>query len=212
MTSPVAIPLQAEGTGIAALEGHPALADGYRGRDEGDDYNWLDPWNGTPSPTDRGGHGTEELPRAIAHRHRKQHHLCAIRVFCGRTFANKNILPIADGLEPFRLALITGSGATVMRRDHAPRRVGGDDPAELLREGHGRLARAGAGVPRQRQRVLVGRAHRGSSPPARGSPRRHDFGGLEAEIADPGADGEDVDARTAAVTGFLVHGFSRIHR
>lgn len=30
VTSPVAIPLDAEGTGIAALEGHPALADGTR--------------------------------------------------------------------------------------------------------------------------------------------------------------------------------------
>jgi subtilisin family serine protease len=44
---------------------HPALADGYRGRAEGDDYNWLDPWNGTTSPTDRGGHGTHTLGSAV---------------------------------------------------------------------------------------------------------------------------------------------------
>jgi subtilisin family serine protease len=40
---------------------HPALAGSYRGRNSGDDYNWLDPWNGTPSPTDPGGHGTHTL-------------------------------------------------------------------------------------------------------------------------------------------------------
>lgn len=37
---------------------HPALRDGYRGLTGGDDYNWLDPWNNTPHPTDAGGHGT----------------------------------------------------------------------------------------------------------------------------------------------------------
>lgn len=40
---------------------HPALAEGYRGRDGGDDYNWLDPWNHTTSPTEIGGHGTHTL-------------------------------------------------------------------------------------------------------------------------------------------------------
>lgn len=40
---------------------HPALRDGYRGRGGRDDYNWLDPWNGTRSPTDIGGHGTHTL-------------------------------------------------------------------------------------------------------------------------------------------------------
>ncbi|HEY3231634.1 MAG TPA: S8 family serine peptidase [Roseiflexaceae bacterium] len=37
---------------------HPALRDGYRGRDGQNDYNWLDPWNHTRAPTDVGGHGT----------------------------------------------------------------------------------------------------------------------------------------------------------
>lgn len=40
---------------------HPALADGYRGRNGTDDYNWLDPWNHTASPTEIGGHGTHTL-------------------------------------------------------------------------------------------------------------------------------------------------------
>jgi subtilisin family serine protease len=44
---------------------HPALADGYRGRGAGDDYNWLDPWNGTTAPTDIGGHGTHTLGTAV---------------------------------------------------------------------------------------------------------------------------------------------------
>jgi subtilisin family serine protease len=37
---------------------HPALRDGYRGRDGQNDYNWLDPWNASRAPTDVGGHGT----------------------------------------------------------------------------------------------------------------------------------------------------------
>lgn len=45
--------------------GHPALRDGYRGRDGGDDYNWLDPWYGTRSPVDRSGHGTHTLGSAV---------------------------------------------------------------------------------------------------------------------------------------------------
>ena len=40
---------------------HPQLADSYRGRAEGDDYNWLDPWNHTAAPVDIGGHGTHTL-------------------------------------------------------------------------------------------------------------------------------------------------------
>ncbi|MDE3088333.1 MAG: S8 family serine peptidase [Chloroflexota bacterium] len=40
---------------------HPALAPGYRGRNSGDDYNWLDPWYATRAPTDIGGHGTHTL-------------------------------------------------------------------------------------------------------------------------------------------------------
>ncbi|HJZ46180.1 MAG TPA: S8 family serine peptidase, partial [Roseiflexaceae bacterium] len=37
---------------------HPALRDSYRGRDGQNEYNWLDPWNGSRSPVDVGGHGT----------------------------------------------------------------------------------------------------------------------------------------------------------
>jgi hypothetical protein len=40
---------------------HPELAGSYRGRESGDDYNWLDPWNATTSPVDIGGHGTHTL-------------------------------------------------------------------------------------------------------------------------------------------------------
>lgn len=40
---------------------HPALRDSYRGLEEGDDYNWFDPWDGTSSPNDEGGHGTHTL-------------------------------------------------------------------------------------------------------------------------------------------------------
>jgi hypothetical protein len=44
---------------------HLELADQYRGAQagdlSGDDYNWLDPWNATPSPVDLGGHGTHTL-------------------------------------------------------------------------------------------------------------------------------------------------------
>jgi subtilisin family serine protease len=40
---------------------HPALRDGYRGRDRQNDYNWLDPWNHTRMPTDINGHGTHTL-------------------------------------------------------------------------------------------------------------------------------------------------------
>jgi len=37
---------------------HPALRDSYRGAGGQDDYNWLDPWNGSRAPVDIGGHGT----------------------------------------------------------------------------------------------------------------------------------------------------------
>ena len=40
---------------------HPEFADRYRGRTMGDDYNWLDPWYGTKTPADIGGHGTHTL-------------------------------------------------------------------------------------------------------------------------------------------------------
>ncbi|MEW6403510.1 MAG: S8 family serine peptidase, partial [Chloroflexota bacterium] len=40
---------------------HPAVHDQYRGLSEGDDYNWFDPWDGTTSPNDEGGHGTYTL-------------------------------------------------------------------------------------------------------------------------------------------------------
>ena len=40
---------------------HPELKESYRGNQSGNDYNWLDPWNGKPSPYDDGGHGTHTL-------------------------------------------------------------------------------------------------------------------------------------------------------
>lgn len=40
---------------------HPNFADRYRGRGGQDDYNWLDPWFGSPSPYDPNGHGTHTL-------------------------------------------------------------------------------------------------------------------------------------------------------
>lgn len=40
---------------------HPELSAQYRGRDGNNDYNWLDPWFHTASPTDIGGHGTHTL-------------------------------------------------------------------------------------------------------------------------------------------------------
>ena len=48
---------------------HPEVHDQYRGNrpggPPGDDYNWIDPWNGTPQPTDWGGHGTHTLGTAL---------------------------------------------------------------------------------------------------------------------------------------------------
>lgn len=40
---------------------HPALSESYRGEGGDDDYNWLDPWNHSRTPTDFGGHGTHTL-------------------------------------------------------------------------------------------------------------------------------------------------------
>jgi len=40
---------------------HPALRDQYRGLNQGDDYNWFDPWDNTTSPNDEGGHGTHTM-------------------------------------------------------------------------------------------------------------------------------------------------------
>lgn len=40
---------------------HPAIQDRYRGMTQGDDYNWFDPWDGTTSPNDEGGHGTHTM-------------------------------------------------------------------------------------------------------------------------------------------------------
>ncbi|RKN39075.1 S8 family serine peptidase [Micromonospora endolithica] len=41
--------------------GHPALAGGFRGGDD----SWYDPWDGTGSPTDQGGHGTHTIGSAV---------------------------------------------------------------------------------------------------------------------------------------------------
>lgn len=40
---------------------HPAIRKQYRGLVQGDDYNWFDPWDGTSSPNDEGGHGTHTM-------------------------------------------------------------------------------------------------------------------------------------------------------
>jgi hypothetical protein len=40
---------------------HPELVGSYRGRTNGDAYNWLDPWNHSTHPVDIGGHGTHTL-------------------------------------------------------------------------------------------------------------------------------------------------------
>jgi hypothetical protein len=37
---------------------HPAIQKQYRGFNSTNDYNWFDPWDGTTSPNDEGGHGT----------------------------------------------------------------------------------------------------------------------------------------------------------
>ena len=40
---------------------HAALSAQYRGRQQGNDYNWYDPWYHTTTPTDLDGHGTHTL-------------------------------------------------------------------------------------------------------------------------------------------------------
>ena len=40
---------------------HPAIREQYRGFKQSDDYNWFDPWDGTISPNDEGGHGTHTM-------------------------------------------------------------------------------------------------------------------------------------------------------
>ncbi|HEU4421905.1 MAG TPA: S8 family serine peptidase, partial [Pilimelia sp.] len=50
------------GTSDSGVDGgHPALAGGYRGGDD----SWYDPWNGSRTPVDRGGHGTHTLGSAV---------------------------------------------------------------------------------------------------------------------------------------------------
>lgn len=64
--------LNVRGTGIvigqsdSGVDGaHIELREQYRGNradgPPGDSYNWFDPWNETPSPSDWGGHGTHTL-------------------------------------------------------------------------------------------------------------------------------------------------------
>jgi subtilisin family serine protease len=40
---------------------HPELSAQYRGKGGQNDYNWLDPWNGSTRPVDVAGHGTHTL-------------------------------------------------------------------------------------------------------------------------------------------------------
>jgi subtilisin family serine protease len=40
---------------------HPELAAQYHGKGGHNDYNWLDPWNGSTQPVDIAGHGTHTL-------------------------------------------------------------------------------------------------------------------------------------------------------
>ncbi|MEU4679670.1 S8 family serine peptidase [Micromonospora sp. NPDC023737] len=50
------------GSSDSGVDGrHPALAEGFRGGDD----SWFDPWDGTRSPTDSGGHGTHTLGSAV---------------------------------------------------------------------------------------------------------------------------------------------------
>lgn len=50
------------GTSDSGVDGtHPALKGSFRGGDD----SWLDPWNGTATPTDHGGHGTHTLGTAL---------------------------------------------------------------------------------------------------------------------------------------------------
>lgn len=47
---------------------HPELADSYRGSQNGDNYNWFDPWFGSSSPVDIGGHGTHTLGSVLGNK------------------------------------------------------------------------------------------------------------------------------------------------
>lgn len=50
------------GQSDSGVEGdHPELAERYRGRANGNEYNWLDPWDQTTAPKDIIGHGTHTL-------------------------------------------------------------------------------------------------------------------------------------------------------
>lgn len=50
------------GQGDSGVDGsHPELAQAYRGAGGSQDYNWIDPWNGSTFPVDNGGHGTHTL-------------------------------------------------------------------------------------------------------------------------------------------------------
>ncbi|MEE6311237.1 S8 family serine peptidase [Plantactinospora veratri] len=50
------------GSSDSGVDGrHPALSAGFRGGDD----SWHDPWNGSRSPTDLGGHGTHTLATAV---------------------------------------------------------------------------------------------------------------------------------------------------
>ncbi len=40
---------------------HPELSGSYRGNSSGSDFNWFDPWYGSKTPVDIGGHGTHTL-------------------------------------------------------------------------------------------------------------------------------------------------------
>lgn len=46
-------------SGIDGL--HPEVQNAYRGVQSGNDYAWYDPWNNSPAPVDRSGHGTGTL-------------------------------------------------------------------------------------------------------------------------------------------------------
>jgi subtilisin family serine protease len=50
------------GTSDSGVDGtHPAVHDNFRGGDD----SWYDPWNGTRTPTDHGGHGTHTIASAV---------------------------------------------------------------------------------------------------------------------------------------------------